>query len=339
MALKDSKPIGIDDGLFNLSKVDYARDEEPSSDRAEESNGPVTQQVQVKPSGKSYECPHCDFIAIGIDSMKLYEEAVRHKSLSHKDIPELKHNNLSQKDIPELIKLKSTSEKDMQLQCTLCDYVAKGRNARSKVNRHKKSHHEKIREFQCTMCSYETKDKHHMKAHQLVHLNIRPFKCSLCSYAAKSNGNLKTHVNNMHIKEDAKNGLAKIKAAICTKCGFKTASSSNLGQHIKAVHEGVKNNKCDQCDYATFYKRNLKEHVEARHGEKRDNAEDIQCQLCEFTTSTKRSLQRHNKSTHAPKDKECNMCGYKTYDGYRFNRHMKLCEGKGKKYFPGDDNK
>ena len=46
----------------------------------------------TKTTEKRYECPHCDFIATGSDNMKLYEDAVRHKNSSHKDVGKIGDN-------------------------------------------------------------------------------------------------------------------------------------------------------------------------------------------------------------------------------------------------------
>ena len=113
---EDSKPL-VDDDLLGLLHVDFTRAEDPKEEKEktfpvpdqEFKNGTIDAPQNVKPSGKSYECPDCDFIATGSDNMKLYEEAVKHKKSSHKDVP-------------KLIAKKNDNERGMKFQCILCPY-------------------------------------------------------------------------------------------------------------------------------------------------------------------------------------------------------------------------
>ena len=114
----DSKPL-VDHDLLGLLHVDFARVKEAKEEEEKTfpapdpensyKNGTIDAPQNVKPSGKSYECPDCDFIATGSDNMKLYEEAVKHKKSSHKDVP-------------KLIAKKNDNERGMKFQCILCPY-------------------------------------------------------------------------------------------------------------------------------------------------------------------------------------------------------------------------
>ena len=110
----------LDDGLLSLLQQDFAK-----SDVVEEKSGPCpvsdagndggnieAPQLAKRPE-KSYECPHCDFVATGGDNMKLYEEAVKHKKSSHKE-----------QDVVEFT-------------CQICQYRAKDK---SSLTRHRKIH-------------------------------------------------------------------------------------------------------------------------------------------------------------------------------------------------------
>ena len=45
----------------------------------------------------------------------------------------------------------------------------------------------------------------------------------------------------------------------CDQCDFTSMYSSNLSQHIKSKHEGIRYH-CDQCDYASTTSSDLKQH-------------------------------------------------------------------------------
>ena len=82
-----SNPV-IDDGLLSLLHQDFAREQEQSCEVIEEDIKPAPDPQQVKAREKSYECPHCDFVATGDHNIKLYEEAVKHKKAYHQDVGE-----------------------------------------------------------------------------------------------------------------------------------------------------------------------------------------------------------------------------------------------------------
>ena len=62
-----------------------------------------------------------------------------------------------------------------------------------------------------------------------------------------------TKTLNKKIKENKEDGFS------CDRCNFTSIYSSNLSQHIKSKHEGVRY-PCDQCDYVATGKGHLKIH-------------------------------------------------------------------------------
>ena len=52
----------------------------------------------------------------------------------------------------------------------------------------------------------------------------------------------------------------------CNKCDLTSAQKTNLKQHIKLIHEGVKNG-CYQCDYRGTQQGNLITHQHLVHRE------------------------------------------------------------------------
>jgi len=50
----------------------------------------------------------------------------------------------------------------------------------------------------------------------------------------------------------------------CDQCDFKAASSINLRNHVKTVHEGIKY-YCDICDFRSARVSRLNKHIKTEH--------------------------------------------------------------------------
>ena len=66
------------------------------------------------------------------------------------------------------------------------------------------------------------------------------------------------HRDTVHKKGDKK--------FTCEMCPFKSHHKLSLKNHIKGVHDKVKDNVCGECDYTSSYKTTLKMHMERKHG-------------------------------------------------------------------------
>lgn len=75
----------------------------------------------------------------------------------------------------------------------------------------------------------------------MVHLKDTTFKCDACNAQYTSRQNLMIHVNAKHKKEGAQMRYD------CSKCDFSTLIKLNLKNHIKAIHDQIKDNKCSLC--------------------------------------------------------------------------------------------
>ena len=73
----------------------------------------------------------------------------------------------------------------------------------------------------------------------------------------------------------------------CDRCDFTSIYSSNLSQHIKSKHEGVRY-PCDQCEYVATEKGHLNTHKKSIH-------EGIKylCDRCDYAATTSSNLKRH----------------------------------------------
>ena len=78
----------------------------------------------------------------------------------------------------------------------------------------------------------------------------------------------------------------------CDQCDYTSMYPSNLSQHIKSKHEGVRY-LCDQCDYAGTTSSALKQHKQSKH-------EGIRypCDKCEYAATDFSVLKNHKQSIH-----------------------------------------
>ena len=79
----------------------------------------------------------------------------------------------------------------------------------------------------------------------------------------------------------------------CRQCHYSSGYSSHIKQHIKAVHEKIRNHVCGKCGYAASKKGNLKTHIEAVH----ENIKHF-CEDCGYASKDKGKLNIHIKAVH-----------------------------------------
>jgi hypothetical protein len=93
--------------------------------------------------------------------------------------------------------------------------------------------------------------------------------------------------------------------------GNQAGQKRHLVQHVKSVHDNVRDFKCNVCDFAANQKGNLVQHVKSNH----DKVRDFKCNVCDFAASLKGNLATHVNIVHAKADadkKKCPDCKYAT---------------------------
>jgi len=138
------------------------------------------------------------------------------------------------------------------------------------------------------------------------------FKCEKCDSKFNTNGNLKDHVKSVH---------NKIKDFECDLCNHKCSSNSNLKRHIKHVHDKIKDFECDLCNHKCSSYGNLQLHIKMVHLK----IKDFECDKCDSKFSINSNLKRHIKMVHLKiKDFECTACNHK-YSSYGILQlHIKM---------------
>ena len=96
----------------------------------------------------------------------------------------------------------------------------------------------------------------------------------------------------------------------CNQCDYKSKKKSNMLQHIKVKHCGIRDFECNLCSKAFTSKYHLETHQEIKHLNVR-----WPCTICEISYCTRDKLLSHCKKEHNGNTKEmskayqCLQCG------------------------------
>ena len=149
--------------------------------------------------------------------------------------------------------------------------------------------------------------------------------CPECNIAFLTSQNLKIHLKNLHPKfylindreyiqqkgsrklkreqcpynsvrkmEHIKSVHENIRNHVCGECGYAASRKDTLRRHIEGVHKNIRNHVCGDCGYAAKQKGDLKKHIEQVHENIRNNV----CGECGYAASRKDSLKKHIKAMH-----------------------------------------
>ncbi len=102
----------------------------------------------------------------------------------------------------------------------------------------------------------------------------------------------------------------------CQECDYSTLRKSNLTQHVKTVHERIKDFACDRytqiilffksilillceiefcrCEYRSARRSNVVYHIKTVH----ENIKDFLCQFCNFKSARKYNVLQHTERVH-----------------------------------------
>ena len=121
---------------------------------------------------------------------------------------------------------------------------------------------------------------------------------------------------------------AKKGAVQCPKCDKIVTSSSNLKNHMKWIHDLVRDrHMCDMCCKTFSISKDLKNHQMVHTGEK-----NFPCHICGKRYQTKYYLICHTRIHTGEKPFSCEECGKSFSDRSSFNDHSKRHRSKGFPY-------
>lgn len=277
-------------------------------------------------------CDKCNFKTYNKRKLK------RHAKVSH---------SISPKDnvCPRCDKHFTTKEKldahireihiQLHLSCSQCNFEALKK--RDLMRHVRNSHGTNLQHdsangasIKCNLCDQVFMNNRNLQRHvRVLHKKILPFICDKCEYKAGEERQLTRHMKRVHdgIFESEARPILK-----CPKCDYTTNwGKSKITNHIKTVHDKIKDFKCPSCDFCCSQRGNLRLHIEQVHNKIRR----FSCLVegCKYKSNFKNDITKHNKTVHGTvKDISCHLCTYQTaVQGY-LTVHMKNVHGLKKDY-------
>jgi KRAB domain-containing zinc finger protein len=254
-------------------------------------------------SGMNKMCPDCNFIARKPILLKMHINSVH---LKLKD------------QICDMCSFRTARKANLDLHVKRM-HSEKGESAKSADDEM-----EVINEIVCDKCDKTFSTGAGLKTHIGMmhrHQHVLNHGCMKCDLAFSTGTGLKTHIGMMHGHQHVLN--------VCQHCGHISKTSSQLKNHIKAIHLKTQDNKCDHCDFKTVRKESLTDHMRRMHSEKGElneedplEAEHHSCEQCHFTSTTVHALKVHTGLVHGTKKRHCPHCTFIGASGSRLNRHM-----------------
>ena len=143
--------------------------------------------------------------------------------------------------------------------CTVPECNYKG-TSESKLKKHVKYlHEENTQKFQCPHCEHQATTGSTLRYHiGRMHYNVRPYKCTECDFRGKDKQKLDSHMFRKH-------GIFSSRKYECQACDYKAIQEHILRQHVKAVHDKIKDLVCPHCNFVTAWRTWLNQHIKKVH--------------------------------------------------------------------------
>ncbi|KAJ8957887.1 hypothetical protein NQ318_001883 [Aromia moschata] len=226
-------------------------------------------------------------------------------------------------DSPQEIQyeLSQNSNGEKMYKCNKCIYITmKGHH----IRRHQLTHLDVSQRqiYKCPLCSLQMCRKYSMKRHMMTHeLSRKIYKCDLCEFTTRNKCSLKGH---MLRHTDA----TQTEHFKCDKCPFVTLRKTSIRKHVTVHMEAPKlPYQCYICTFGCHVKSMLQRHL-LRH-----STDVFKCDLCAFETNREVNLKQHKTRIHTKsnakakakakvKKFECSLCDYKGLEKRYLDRHM-----------------
>ncbi|EDV96513.1 zinc finger protein 14 [Drosophila grimshawi] len=164
----------------------------------------------------------------------------------------------------------------------------------------------------CTECGMQFRCPVALKKHMYKHTGEQlPYPCNICGKGFHINSALKNHLLRH----------AGIKNYVCPYCGVGKTTRQEWSKHI-LTHTQEKMFKCHICEHATHTKRALDNHVKIVHEKVRNYA----CQYCGKTFGKSHACKIHEMTHTGEKRCECKVCGKKFLYSESLTKHLKIHE-------------
>lgn len=167
-------------------------------------------------------------------------------------------------------------------------------------------------EQSCNECGMLFRCPVALKKHMYKHTGQQlPFPCNICGKGFHINSALKNHLLRH----------AGIKNYVCPYCGVGKTTRQEWSKHI-LTHTQEKMFKCQMCEHATHTKRALDNHVKIVHEKIRNYA----CQYCGKTFGKSHACKIHEMTHTGEKRCECKVCGKQFLYTESLTKHLKIHE-------------
>ena len=260
---------------------------------------------QVKSIDYEYGCDQCEL------RFQTHYCLIRHRLAKH-DVPMLCD------DCGEMFTLlkdykKHRSENHPSYKCSIC---GENKFTKSSLDNHIESQHQD--DVPCPHCGMTFVTKASLNLHiGRIHNDNEPEKCTMCDYKTNVPTEMRQHFKRRHTEEAVQTcefcgeifknlkkhlsrtncgGPSERKKVPCLHCAKEFSSGDKMKEHVKRIHEGVRDKLCNQCSYATYSNFNLKLHITKMHlgtGLVKEG-----CPYCDKETT---NLDHHIKTYHSEK--------------------------------------
>ena len=311
---------------------------------------------------KNFKCEICtNAFATDFDLQK-HHKRMHNESLTIHECPKCEYTSTEAGRVRKHVKMVHEGERPYP--CSLCE---KAYANSSDLKRHKKTIHENQGKIihKCYYCDL-TFEKlillkihlqnvhegledpicdichsafHDLPKHKLnMHSGINNYPCKHCQMEFKSSAERWRHSKNVH---EEKNETNKEKQYLCDKCEKSYFLKSQLKQHIKIVHEKLRDEKCEICGKGFAVRSQLSQHINKVHNKQKQKlkSKDHQCSICGISFSEKHELKRHILRVHEKvKDLYCPWpsCNRGFYGAQHLKRHIMRIHEKSWNYEKSD---
>ncbi|KAL3270462.1 hypothetical protein HHI36_021009 [Cryptolaemus montrouzieri] len=113
----------------------------------------------------------------------------------------------------------------------------------------------------------------------------KKLECGYCGYSTAYTSTLKNHIASKHLQ---------LKSRKCHLCQFSTTQISSLRYHINSFHMKIKRYRCDLCDYTHYRQCGVKKHHDRVHLKLRNH----HCHLCNSSFMERYLVKKHIQQVH-----------------------------------------
>ncbi|XP_017840979.2 zinc finger protein 85 [Drosophila busckii] len=164
----------------------------------------------------------------------------------------------------------------------------------------------------CSECGVRFRCPVALKKHMYKHTGEQlPYPCNICGKGFHINSALKNHLLRH----------AGIKNYVCPYCGVGKTTRQEWNKHM-LTHTQEKMFKCQSCEHATHTKRALDNHVKIVH----EKIKNYACQYCGKTFGKSHACKIHEMTHTGEKRCECKVCGKQFLYTDSLTKHLKIHE-------------